>query len=166
MCVRMTRRRFLLSLVILGVALLAGLVYLLFTIPVNYSLPVHGAAFSNDLARVKDFVDRDPSQASARDSLLRTPLHYAAAHGSQDMVHFLRSKGADINAKDSYGWTPLHFAVGSVRKETVVLLVEVGADVNAKDRNGRTPIATRWRDGSGEEWKEIEDYLRQHGGHE
>ena len=46
-----------------------------------------------------------------RDINDKTPLHYAALNGADDVFQLLVENKADIDALDAVGATPLHFAV-------------------------------------------------------
>jgi hypothetical protein len=70
----------------------------------------------------------------------RTPLHYAAANGHNDIVKFLLEKGQDISQADKVGLTPLHQAAMRAKVSTVELLLSKGANTEAKDANGNTPL--------------------------
>lgn len=70
----------------------------------------------------------------------RTPLHWAAAKGNEDVAELLIGQGADVNAKDEKGRTPLHYIDD---KDTAELLIAKGADVSAKGKYGNTPLHHR-----------------------
>ena len=76
----------------------------------------------------------------------RTPLHYAARHGSETAIQYLIDKGRivdiDINARDRNGQTPLHLAAERGCPEAIACLLNNGAekDINVRDRNGKTPL--------------------------
>ena len=104
--------------------------------------PIHSAAQKGDLSKVKELLKQDPSLASARDKMGKTPLHLAAENDHADVADFLLSSGADINAKDGNGsFTPLDLALSSFHyKDMVELLLANGADPNATSGQGLTPL--------------------------
>lgn len=51
----------------------------------------------------------------------KTPLHYAAAKGNDDIALFLIRKGSRVNSLDNQGATPLHYALGKDSKRFVPL---------------------------------------------
>ena len=46
-----------------------------------------------------------------RDDNDKTPLHYAALNGADEVFQLLVDNKADLDALDGVGATPLHFAV-------------------------------------------------------
>ncbi|HEY7304252.1 MAG TPA: ankyrin repeat domain-containing protein [Bryobacteraceae bacterium] len=75
---------------------------------------------------------------NARDDHGTTPLMYAAAVGSAQMMRQLIASGADVNAKNTFDATALMWCTNQFEK--VKLLTEKGADVNARSKRGRTPL--------------------------
>ena len=85
------------------------------------------------------------------DTLMRTPLHYAAEVGRSDIVELLLSKGATPNFKDINGNTPLHLAVEGPsynycepsfamnQEDCIKILLKYGGDPNIKNDLGQTP---------------------------
>lgn len=59
----------------------------------------------------------------------RTPLHYAASRGHNDVVQLLVEHGVDINDFGKGDATPLQLATKNAHHETVRLLLELGADM-------------------------------------
>ena len=49
-----------------------------------------------------------------RDDNDKTPLHYAALNGADEVFQLLVDNKADLDALDGVGATPLHFAVRGV----------------------------------------------------
>ncbi len=95
----------------------------------------------------------------------RTPLYWAAFHGTKrvlevclarvgdpNTIHLAAFKGdvakvqtfiqggADVNSKDRFGCTPLHWAVRAGTSDVADFLVARGADVNARDDHGLSPL--------------------------
>ncbi|MEG4173133.1 MULTISPECIES: ankyrin repeat domain-containing protein [unclassified Microcoleus] len=77
---------------------------------------------------------KDGANIVIRDSINRTPLHYAATKEVATLLML------DINARDQYGDTPLHLAVQNNRPEIVSLLIANGAKVNVENASGNTPL--------------------------
>ena len=97
-------------------------------------------------AAVSFLLERRASR-QARDSLGRTPLHYASLHGSVACVrrllgrtNRLRMRAEDINAVSNNGWTALHFAAHHGEIQCCGLLVEAGASLTAVSSSGNTPL--------------------------
>jgi len=66
----------------------------------------------------------------------RTPLHLAAASGSDLTVALLLSATGDVAPADSAGVTPLHLAAGGGHLAVVEHLLDSGADPRATDERG------------------------------
>ncbi len=64
-------------------------------------------------------------------------LNNAAFHNRAEMIHFLISKGAEVNNNSSRG-TPLHYAIRKSSKEAIEVLLEMGADLEFKSINGES----------------------------
>jgi ankyrin repeat protein len=84
-----------------------------------------------------------------KDSHGATPLMYAAASGSTEVMKLLIGAGADVNAKNSFGATALLWSAGDIRK--VRLLLDKGAEVNVSTKQGRTPLLAAAAYDGGEE---------------
>lgn len=69
----------------------------------------------------------------------RTPLHFAASHGTPHVIALLISRGADLEAKNSQGQTPL-FEVPHNKRENADALLAAGAHINARENSGRTVL--------------------------
>jgi ankyrin repeat protein len=93
--------------------------------------PLHLAAGSGDLIRVKNIVEKTPKSLNLKDERGWSPLHLAVKNGHLEMVKFLIDRGAEINARGVRGVTPLRMALDSGQKPTADYLRENGArDLN------------------------------------
>ncbi len=91
---------------------------------------------NNDVAALKELL-RAPGP-KARDARGNSPLMYAAALGTPDVLRLLLDAGADPNAANELGATPLMWCAGDAAK--VKLLLAKGAKVNVRSKLGRTPL--------------------------
>ena len=91
---------------------------------------------NNDVAALKELL-RAPGP-KARDARGNSPLMYAAALGTPDVLRLLLDAGADPNAANELGATPLMWCAGDAAK--VKLLLARGAKVNVRSKLGRTPL--------------------------
>jgi ankyrin repeat protein len=94
------------------------------------------------LTNSKNLLDAgaDPNAADA-DGM--TPLHFAAAQGSVDVVRLLLDAGADPNAKSANGETPLYVAVRNTTPAALGvmrLLRERGADPTVETAKGSSAL--------------------------
>ena len=122
--------------------------------------PIHEAAQSGNLTKVKELLTKNPLLIEAKDWADLTPLHLAVLHGQQDIVVFLLDKGAKVNSKTSDGVTPLHEAAQTGNLEVVKVLLAHGADIHAVDSKEWTPFdrAEKWQH------PDVANFLRQKGG--
>ena len=60
---------------------------------------------------VRVLLDSGCFSVDAGDESDKTPLHYAALNGADEVFQLLVENKADIDALDAVGATPLHFAV-------------------------------------------------------
>src|SRR5260370_13544736 len=94
---------------------------------------------ADDRPGVAKLLSGDAASVTTRDSRGNTPLMYAAAVGSVDMMRQLIAAGADVNAKNNFDSTAIMWCSNDLQK--VRLLLDKGADVNAHSKQGRTPLA-------------------------
>jgi hypothetical protein len=78
----------------------------------------------------------DGASPTEQDNDGRTPLHFAAQFGVEDVAEALIAKNADTNAKDRFGCSPLHLAAEKGHMNLVDLLLSAGADVHARANYG------------------------------
>ena len=97
------------------------------------------AVRNGDLATVQTLI-RSGAGPNSRNYIGVTPLMYAAAFASQELVHLLLDSGADVNATSNAGATALMWATGNT--SNVRLLLERGAAVDAKAKDGTTVLQT------------------------
>ncbi|KAI9915380.1 hypothetical protein PsorP6_006992 [Peronosclerospora sorghi] len=107
--------------------------------------PFHSAAGRNDVVAVRHFlrkkVDVDCLGEMGYTGLnRRTPLHWAAVNGAQEVVDLLLEARADPNFQDARGRSPLHWAARLSKLSVVRALLEAGADPNLLDGDDRTPL--------------------------
>lgn len=76
-----------------------------------------------------------------------TPLHYAAASGSDAIVRMLLDHAAYIDAESPNKTTPIMMAAGEGHIYTVKLLLDDGADATLKNELGMTAIDFAARNG-------------------
>jgi ankyrin repeat protein len=135
---------------------------------------VHSAVASDDVARLREYVENRPESIQERDRDGCTPLLVAARDGRLEAVKILVELGAEIEARDPiYLRTPLAWASFHAHPEVAEFLLRSGADVNAADAYGNTPLktATMGREGAWDEWvpyssheyEALVDLLRNHG---
>ena len=74
------------------------------------------------------------------DQCMKTPLHFAAQHGSLSVLLAIISRGAGIDPTDSDERTPLQLAIENNKYACVRSLIELGAQVELLDKYGRTPL--------------------------
>lgn len=102
----------------------------------NGTTAIHLATSKNHYDLVQKLIDTYKSSVRVKDKKGITPLHRAAAIGSQPLVKMLVAAKANVNAKDSDGWTPLHHALAEGYADVGALLVLLGADVDAESNLG------------------------------
>ena len=113
---------------------------------ISGAMPIHEAAYEGDLEKVKEIIEKDPSQINIQDMGGFTPLQLASGKGHIKVVEYLLEHGASIELGDDMGDRPLSLAAKFGRYETIKTLLEHGATVNCRDIFARTPLhdAAMW----------------------
>jgi ankyrin repeat protein len=101
---------------------------------------LHDAIQKGDVAKVKTLISNKKELIHMKSEKGQTPLHLAVQNGSQEIINFLISQGADINAKDSEGNTPLITALALRKADTAKFLLAKGADVRIKNAEDEPAI--------------------------
>jgi len=104
------------------------------------------AAREDNEEMLLDIFEEGHFNINFQDGLGNTALHYAASHGSLDVLeHILSHEECDVDPINRLERaTPLHLAVTvespGLREAVVLSLVEAGADTSIKNKLGDTAI--------------------------
>jgi len=120
-------------------SILIGIALLLAT-TIMQAQEIFDAVKSNDLAKVKELVEKDASQVNTKDEAGNIPLHHAAMIGSIEIAEFLLLKGSDINVQNTRLNTPLHEALNAQKTEMAKFLIEKNADIHKENLEKQTPL--------------------------
>eukprot|EP00904_Undaria_pinnatifida_P008498 jgi/Undpi1/4779/HiC_scaffold_19.g08132.m1 len=112
--------------------------------------PIHCAASQGMLSAARQMLkescsDQEVSCKTERLSNLmdgsgRSPLHWAAIMGQNDVMCLLLDHGASLDCRDPLGRTPLFSAAAFGQVTAVKLLLERGAEKDGQDSRGLTPL--------------------------
>jgi len=94
------------------------------------------AVRNGDIAKVKEFVERNPELLKVRNARKSTPLHVAVDADHEPIARYLIEKGADLNTVNGNLWTPLYYAKN---REIAKTLLDNGANINF-DSSNITPL--------------------------
>jgi ankyrin repeat protein len=105
--------------------------------------PLHWAAASNNVARLRELVASHDVNIESRDRMGFTALHVAVQGWNLEAAEILLEAGANVEAETSQGASALLLAVNNSRGrcELLDLLRRFGADPRHPDRAGHTPIS-------------------------
>ena len=109
-----------------------------------FSDPIHDAARTGDLAKVKSLVQAQPSLVASKDEQFgQTPLHVAAFNDQKAVAEFLLANNADVNALDNEAWSPMHSATFWRQDATADLIAAKGGKDLPATPKPPTPSAAK-----------------------
>jgi ankyrin repeat protein len=94
---------------------------------------IHDLIKNNEIEKVKSLLAKNAKLKGARDDLLQTPLHVAAAYGRVEIVKLLLDRGAELDVQAYNQFAPLHL---TENLEIVKLLIAHKADLEAMSAGG------------------------------
>jgi uncharacterized protein len=106
------------------------------------TIDVFEAAALDDVKRLRDLLDADPSLAGAFSGDGFTALHFPAFFGGVEAARLLIDHGADVDAHGRT-WmtgTPLSSAASGGHIDVARALLDAGADPNARQASGWAPL--------------------------
>lgn len=103
---------------------------------------LHAAAKMGQADCTRTLLQKSVPASLAEKDTKMTPLHYAAAQGSVEVMKMLIEHEAEINLQDSKGWTPLHYTAQLNREDCARLLLQKNASLYSEDRRSdHTPLS-------------------------
>ena len=124
-------------------------IVLLLATTVMQAQEIFDAVKKNDMAKVKELIEKDTQQIQAKDQQGYSLLNLACNLGHIEIINFLIDKGADINLlAGRLDLTPLMECARAGNLEVAKLLVEKGADVQIMNKMGIS--AMHWALGNGQ----------------
>merc|ERR1719410_249298 len=93
---------------------------------------------SKDTDALVESVETGQVEVNFMDDVGQTLLNWASAFGTQEMVEFLCSKGADVNKGQRS--SSLHYAACFGRPAIGKVLLRHGANPDLRDEDGKTPL--------------------------
>ena len=101
---------------------------------------IGSASALDDVVRVEELLDENPSLTFKPLEYDMTALHWSARAGAEATTQLLLDRNADPNALNRSQRTPVQLAAELDQANVVVLLANAGADLNTQDKKGRTPL--------------------------
>ena len=87
------------------------------------------------------------TRINCRDKRGLTPLHYAASHGSDDIIELLLAKGTDVDAECQSGRMPIHYSAAAGQFKATKILLSKKAWSDSTDSQDDTPLHLAARKG-------------------
>ncbi|CAB3983037.1 ankyrin repeat [Paramuricea clavata] len=102
---------------------------------------LHSAVKSRSVVAVKFVLSKGPDLVNTVDSIMQSPLHYAASLKQSNVLEFLISKESDLTLTDANDQLALHIAASKGLKSNVVLLLRESPDfIDIIDNSYRSPL--------------------------
>ncbi len=92
--------------------------------------PLHTAVIGGSMPCMTSLLDKKRSLINVPDKTKDTPLYYAIRAGAPAIVHFLCTKGAQVDVKNGNKQTPLAVALATKNCQTVDILLKHNANPN------------------------------------
>lgn len=95
---------------------------------------LHATAKLSEFDCTRTLLQKSVPASLAENISRMTPLHYAAAHGSVEVIKILLEYDAELDLQDSKGWTALHYTARFNQKDCALYLLQENASLYPKDR--------------------------------
>ena len=95
--------------------------------------PVHTAILNHQINNARLLLESNTGVDKQADREGRVPLHYAAMHGSDELINLCINHSENINIRDTYNKTPLILAAEIGNQEAINALLHHHADQELKD---------------------------------
>ena len=116
---------------------------------------IHLSALLGHISSIQHYITDLQYDPDLRDSIGRTPLHYAAMGGHLIITQYLVSSNADPLSKDVFHNLPLHYAAALGHLDVVQFLVNIGSPLTARGVWDKIPAEMAAAGGH----KDVQDYL-------
>jgi hypothetical protein len=93
-----------------------------------------------DYLKVKELINKSPSEINNTDKNGNTPLHIAATNGYYEICELLIEKEADIEAVNSFDFTPLCNAINYKNVEIAEFLINSIADFKSENNRSKEAL--------------------------
>ncbi|MCK5850967.1 MAG: ankyrin repeat domain-containing protein [Kiritimatiellae bacterium] len=106
-------------------------------------------AWSGELDKVKELLEKDPTFLESRSECGETPLlsairksykASATVKRKDEVIDYLVTQGANISATNNFGSGTLHLAAEHEQPQLAVKFIKLGLDVNLQNDKGDTPL--------------------------